>query len=439
MSTFTLVRSYLAMRRNEKKSRENILRLQQKKFRALLQHAFQHSRFYHDLYTSAGITSESIKTVDIEDLPIVDKDILMEHFDEVMTQRDVTKKGVQKFIQENRDPNDLYLGKYHVLHTSGSSGKIGMFVYAGNDWDRFFPYIIRVSDLGFHKSKSVFYGATTGHFTGVSFTAWCRRGVIGFFCDPLILDITKPLQDHVKRLNIFQPDILGGYFTGLTILAKQQKQGNLQIHPRIVVNCGEGIIPKDQEGIEEAFHAPMTNNYGLAECPVLGTGKREYDGMYLMDDLCLIEFKDEYALITNLFNYTQPLIRYKINDMFNLKKDQRKILPFTFVDNIIGRSESMIWLQNREGVMDFIHPIVIAEFYVSGLEKLQFAIKDKTSFEFRAVINGDHVLVEQRIRQELDRILAEKKFTNVTYSVKVVNDLPLDEKTGKFKLIVNSA
>lgn len=436
MSTFTLLRSYLEMRRDEGKTREQILRLQQRKFRALLRYTYDHSPFYHNLYTSAGITSEKIQTVPLEDLPLVDKDMMMDHFDEVATTRDLTKRGVQVFLQESRDPNDLYLGKYHVVHTSGSSGKIGMFVYGLKDWDRFFPYIARVFEFRFRKNKSVFFGATAGHYIGVSFSAWCRHGIIGFFCEPLILDITKLLKDHVERLNAFQPEILGGYFTGLTILAKEQEQGRLQIHPRIVVNAGEGIIPKDQEYIEKVFHVPMTNNYGLAECPVLGAGKQKYGGMYLWDDLCLMEFKGGSVLITNLFNYTQPLIRYKINDLFSLKKDERKILPFTFVDNIIGRSESIIWFENSEGVMDFIHPIVIAEFYVSGLEKLQVVVKDKTSFEFRAVITGDRTKVVQAIRNELDRILVEKKFTNVTYTVNIVDDLPIDEKTGKFKLIV---
>ena len=33
--------------------------------------------------------------------------------------------------------------------------------------------------------------------------------------------------------------------------------------------------------------------------------------------------------------------------------------------------------------MDFIHPIVIAEFFVKGLDKYQIVVHDKQFFEFR--------------------------------------------------------
>ena len=439
MSTWTLLRSFLEVRRNEKKTRDEIQRLQEKKFRTLLQYAYHHSRFYHDLYTSLGITEEKLRTIPLEQLPVVDKDLIMDHFNEVLTVHDIDKQEVFDFLQHSKDPNELFHHKYHVVHTSGSSGKIGVFVYSREDWDRFFPSIIRVFDFSFRKNKSVFYGAAAGHYAGVSFTKWCNKGVIGWFCDPLILDITQPLDEHVKQLNAFQPDILGGYFTGLWILAQQQEKGVLKIHPKVVVNCGEGITVKEKEYIERVFSAPMTNNYGLAECPIMGAGKNEYDGVYLMDDFCIVEIQQDHALLTNLYNYTQPLIRYKINDFFLKKTDTKHVLPFTLVDDIIGRSESMIWLRNSEGVMDFIHPIVIAEFYVKGLEKLQLVLKDATSFEFLAVINDQNKEeVIQRIRQELDRILAEKKFTNVTYAIKIVDNILIDKKTGKFKLIVTN-
>jgi phenylacetate-CoA ligase len=87
--------------------------------------------------------------------------------------------------------------------------------------------------------------------------------------------------------------------------------------------------------------------------------------------------------------------------------------------------------------MDFIHPIVIAEFYVKGLDKLQLVIKDKKSFEFLAVITDNNKeKVIKKIKQKFDKLLKEKNFTDVVYSIKVVKSLKVDKKTGKFKLIV---
>jgi phenylacetate-CoA ligase len=437
MSGYTLIRSFLASKVHEKQSRKTILNLQEKKFRNILKFAFKHSEFYHNLYNSNGITEDNLDTIRIDELPIVDKNIIMNNFDDVITTNHITKQDIMNFLEKSKDPNELFKNKYHVVHTSGSSGKIGVFVYSKKDWDSFFPYITRVFDFRFGRSKSVFFGAADGHYAGASFAAWTGKSLIRLFCVPLILDISKPLDNHIKKLNDFRPDILGGYFTGLKILAEQQEKGLLHLNPRNIVNCGEGIIPKDKEFIEKVFNAPMTNLYGTAECVVMGAGKNAYGGIYIMDDLCLVEIREDHALLTNLFNKTQPLIRYKINDFFVLKSDIHKKMPFTLVGSIVGRSESMIWFENNEKKMDFIHPIVIAEFYVKGLDKLQLVIKDKKSFEFLAVITDNNKeKVIKKIKEKFDKLLKEKNFTDVVYSIKVVKSLKVDKKTGKFKLIV---
>ena len=65
----------------------------------------------------------------------------MENFDDVVTNKDISKQKIMDFLDKSTNPNSLYLDKYHVVHTSGSSGKIGVFIYSKKDWDCFFPYI----------------------------------------------------------------------------------------------------------------------------------------------------------------------------------------------------------------------------------------------------------------------------------------------------------
>jgi len=437
MSNFTIVRSFLESKIHEKLSRKSILRLQEKKFRKMLNFAYKHSKFYHDLYTSKGITKNDLETINIDKLPTVDKDTFMDNFDDIITVDDVSKKEVVDFFDKSTNPNELFKNKYHVIHTSGSSGKLGIFVYMRKEWDTFFPYITKLFDFNFRKNRSSFIGATGGHFTGNSFISWSVKGLPGFFCKPLILDVNEPIDDIVKKLNDFQPHILGGYFNALKVLAQKQEDGVLKVKPRIITNCGEGINKKDKEYVEKVFNAPISNLYGFAECVVAGFGSNEYNGIYLMDDICLIEIKEDHILLTNLFNKTEPIIRYRIDDYVKLKEDKKKLLPFTLVDDIVGRAEFVIWFENDRGNMDFIHPLIFTDFYVRGLDKLQLFIKDKKSFEFRAVINERNKnRVINDIKDKLDKLLAEKNFTNISYSIKIVDDLPVDKKTGKFKLIM---
>jgi len=438
MSSLTLARSFFELKIHERYSRERILRLQEKKFRKMLKFAYRHSAFYRDLYTSNGLKEKDLETVSIDAIPSVDKEMLMKNFDKVITVDDVSKKELLDFLDNSKNSNDLFKNKYHVIHTSGSSGKLGIFVYSVKEWDWFYPYITKTFDFIFAKKKASFLGAAGGHFTGVSFSSWLNKSVTRFFCQQLILDVNEPIQDIINKLNAFQPDFLGGYFNGLKVLAEQQERGSLKINPISIVNCGEGINTKDKEYIERVFKAPMSNLYGFAECVVVGVGKDEYRGIYLMDDLALIEVKKDHLLLTNLVNRTQPIIRYRIDDFVTLKENHNKKSPFTLIDNIVGRAEFVIWFENGSGQMDFIHPLVFTDFYVKGLDKHQLVINDKKSFEFWAVITDkDKNKVVNEIKKKLDILLSSKNFVDVKYDVKIVDDIKIDNKTGKFKLILH--
>ena len=438
MIIFTLAKSFILSKIRKNYSRKIILKLQEKKMRKQLLYAFENSSFYYDLYTSNGISRDDLYSIDLDKIPTVDKEMIMDHFDEVVTVNDITKDEILEFLDKSTNPDDLFKNRYHILHTSGSSGKLGIFVYSRREWDTFYPYITNVFDFSLGKHKSAFVGAVGGHFTGASFISWCSNDGLDLFCEPLIIDVNDPLDDIIQRLNDFQPDILGGYFNALKVLAQKQEENELQINPKILTNCGEGLNQKDKTHIENVFQAPMSNLYSFAECYVLGFGKKEYDGIYLRDDLCLVEIKKDHILITNLVNKVEPLIRYRIDDFITPKKDTKKQLPFTLIDTVVGRAEFVIWFENEQGKMDFIHPLIFTDFYVKGLDKLQIAIKSKTSFEFRAVItNEDKKRVLDEIKEKLDKILKDKHFTNVNYEIKEYDSLDPDEKTRKFSLIVD--
>jgi len=76
MSMFTLIKNYFHLNSNLKKTREKVIRLREKKFRNILKYAFNNSKFYHDLYTSLGFTKEKLDKLEVEKLPVIDKEIV---------------------------------------------------------------------------------------------------------------------------------------------------------------------------------------------------------------------------------------------------------------------------------------------------------------------------------------------------------------------------
>ena len=77
----------------------------------------------------AGITKEQLDTLPLSCFPAIDKQALLEHFDELVTVPDLKQEDLRKFDAEEATDRKPYRGKYHVVHSSGSTGKPGYFVY----------------------------------------------------------------------------------------------------------------------------------------------------------------------------------------------------------------------------------------------------------------------------------------------------------------------
>jgi hypothetical protein len=97
---------------------------------------------------------------------------------------------------------------------------------------------------------------------------------------------------------------------------------------------------------------------------------------------------------------------------------------------------------NEDGVMDFISPFTIIEIFVAGVQRFQMHLLGPASFRF-AVCLDPMLTPTQRaesiagIEQRLRAILEQKRMRNVTSTIDVVDDLPLDPKSRKFRLIVD--
>ena len=132
---------------NVKKSAAQIKRLQQKKLRKMLKYAYDHSEYYRQSFQAAGITAENINIASLEDFPTIDKQTLLSHFDEIITVSDITQDELRRFDDSAEKDRRAFKEKYHVVHSSGSTGKPGYFVYDNNAWNAMLIAIIRAALL----------------------------------------------------------------------------------------------------------------------------------------------------------------------------------------------------------------------------------------------------------------------------------------------------
>lgn len=442
-----LLHAVMVNKKAESLTPEQIQELQRKRFKKLLSHVLEKSRFYKRYYQAHGITERDIDKVTAEDLPVIDKQIVMENYDELVCDPALKKAEIERFISDFPNPTINYKGIYKVIHTSGSSGTPGLFVYGPRDWAigkslNFRASIVRISPF---RLRIAFIGATDGHYAGVSGV----RDVPRLFFNILPLSISNPLEKIRRDITDFQPNALNGYASGLGLLAHEQLAGNLNLSVEKIWCIGEPLAPATRSRIEKAFGVNPIDCYGASETLLMSCECIACHRLHLFDDWFSVQLVDADSrpvsdglagrvIITNLYNYTQPLIRYRMDDEIVLSSEPCPCgWPFRVIEKIVGRSEQTLWFKKADGTREFIHPIVLAEFFVPGLEKFQFVQDENNRLTIRAVISGKKDDIIPAIHNRMTEILSQNALNEtVKFDVKLVDNIPNDPKTGKFRLVI---
>ena len=169
------------------------------------------------------------------------------------------------------------------------------------------------------KPRIVYIAATDGRYGGAMAVG---DGIDGVGAEQMYLDIKTPLEDWVKRLKRFQPNIIIGYPSAIKIMAELAEQGEVEVRIEKVISCGEPLGAGLRTYLEEIFGAGVVNIYGASESLALGVEMDPAEGMLLFDDLNMIEIENGVMYLTCLYNFGQPLIRYSSGSYMNARKAQ---------------------------------------------------------------------------------------------------------------------
>jgi phenylacetate-CoA ligase len=369
-------------RRNLGLSRSELEAAQIRKFRRLVALVQQRSPYYRRVIQQHRINPSTCVPADF---PVLTKADVALHFDDLVTDRRLSRERVAAFLAASSNPADLLDGRYHVLHTSGTSGTVGYFVFSKEAWIKGASHAARMAPLRWHR-RTAFVAATRGHFAGASLMLTGNSGSNRFFYNVRTFDVGRPLPSIIAELNAFQPRNLTGYAAVLKLLAEAQERGDLRIHPEQVGNGGEPLLPDVKALLERAFGAPVMNAYASSEHLYMGLTLPGCAHMHLLEDDLIFELHSDHTCVTNLFNDVMPLIRYRMDDVLVPAADSPNPLPFTQVKALVGRQENALTFVNQHGQIDFIHPIVIVEIMIPGLNAWQIVLTGPDSFIVRAVL-----------------------------------------------------
>jgi phenylacetate-coenzyme A ligase PaaK-like adenylate-forming protein len=213
-----------------------------------------------------------------------------------------------------------------------------------------------------------------------------ESGNIGLFAFQR-LHVTSSLDHLVNDLNAFQPQVLLPYPSVAALLAVEQIEGRLNIHPRVISTHTEAVTAPMARKINDAWGLTPFDHYGMTELPTFGSECSLHRGIHAFEDLFIAEIVDEAnravprgssgkkLLLTNLYNFTQPLIRYELSDMLTKGTEPCPCgRPFPLITEMGGRSEEVIVLKNAQGENVSVPPLLFSATLDSFQEIAEFQI-----------------------------------------------------------------
>ncbi|MEE8806955.1 MAG: AMP-binding protein [Lactimicrobium sp.] len=433
MSLITLVKESRKYWQNSLASFDEIQKDSLDGFHHVLVHAYDHSVFYHDLYTKAGLKREDLFEIDPNDVPVIAKQDVINHFEQIATIP----------VYHTADGWKASHGAM-VIHSSGSTGTPTPYVYGRGMLTAIEANFVRLVNRGGMNRimwsdlpiKNI-HAASVG--SGYASTLLLTSGLKKYHVNCIVVKASDPLEEWVRKIGDFQPQFLSGYPSCVAILLKLQKEGRIHLSPKKIIIGGEPVNRAQMKDLSDAFHADVIDYYGSSESILIGAGSSWYDGMYLFDDLNYVEEDDKHRLIlTTLHNPEFPLIRYQMNDiMIHFDKHDHGILPFTHIDGIAGRVEDTLWYDNEEGKQDFLHPLLLDDLYVEGVSAYQYEKTGKDELTVYCLTDRDHQEVTYEVNRQVGRMLADKKMRNVRIVVRFVDHLYRNPRSGKTAMIIN--
>jgi phenylacetate-CoA ligase len=349
---------------------EHVFRLQQKRFRKLIRRAVRASPYYAHKF--AGINLEACA---LTDLPIITKRDMMENFEDVVTDRTICREDIQRFVEDPSNLGKLFNGKYAVAHTSGSQGRPTLIVQDGKALALTFAVqVVRGSSpsnkIGpnvnpvFSPVRLAIVTQRPGFYPSGFFFSYLPPGLKPFVRIKW-LSVFDPIERTVGVLNEFKPNVITGYTSALETLAREENAGRLHLQAtgdlKQIINISEPLPQLSRADVENAFGLAVSDRYAMGECLALSSGCPTHPGCHLNADWAILEVVDEAyhpvppgqkgakVLLTNLYNFVQPFIRYEVDDAVMMSSTPcpcGSILPL--IRSIDGRSKDKLWIE-REG------------------------------------------------------------------------------------------
>lgn len=413
----------------ERLDEEQLLDLQLRRLRRLVEHAALSVPFYQSRFKEIGLEPGDVRSLDdLSKIPVLTRAEAQENTDQLISTR---------FVKED-------------LNTSTTGGSTGEPVEFYQDvaycqWGSA-VFLRNLEWTGFKLGERQIWLFGTSSPNAVPITARLkllmhRRWIL------TVNDLSEASTSKwAEAISSFRPRLLYGYPSALSHLGMYVEQHGVDVSSvRHIVTTSEQRLPSYEEGIARAFPSSrLFEQYGGRELYSIAAGCR-CGSMHVNSALNLVEFEDltpeasatgsKDLVVTPLLNYGMPLIRYAIGDC-GMPDTGRcecgKILPR--VKQLSGRTADV--LVTSKGVM--LAGLTLGQYArrVPGVARFQYRQTAPDVIEL-LVVKGTRFTDESaRMLDGIGEEIVRDYGAKVTVPIKYVDDIPRTPQ-GKHKFIIS--
>jgi phenylacetate-CoA ligase len=426
---------YFKLQQSQWLPRAKLQEVQLAKLQRLLQHAYVHVPYYRQAMTQAGVRPEDIQSLDdLARLPLLEK-------------HDVRKRLHFELFADNHHKRDM-----HRVATSGSTGEPFVTYADRHQLEMRFATTLRALEWTgwrFGDPQVRLWHQTLG----MSRLQAMRERIDAWFLRRLFIPAFEmkrsTLEDFVDRIRRHNPVLVDGYAESLNLLATYvQTGGRPGFSPKAVMSSAQALPDNVRATIEEGLNTTVYDKYGAREFSGIAYQCGESPDHHVMDESYIVELlvggkpaapgEVGEVVITDLNNFSVPLIRYRIGDLATAVGNTLACpcgRGLSRIGRIQGRTQAIVHCGNGTWLPGtFFHHFFKDHDY--AIRSFQVHQSRKDAFTLW-VVKNDQFSEEAfiRILGDLRKYVGDS--TQTAIEVEFVDEVPL-VRTGKHSPVVST-
>lgn len=393
----------------------------------LIQHAFEHTSFYPKIWKKVGVNcSDDIKSMaDFAKLPVITKNDIAEHYQEVVA---------------NNFSNNI------KKSTGGSTGQPFSFELNTNSNTRREAIMWRgYGWLGAGLGEKTLYlwGADIGEATLLKtiktnlYHKFYNRKMLNSFAMN-----KNNMADYIESINAFKPKAFVSYVNPLYELARYINNNNITVcSPKTMLTGAEPLHAFQRIEIEKAFNCNVYDTFGCREFMLMSAECKEHKNLHINIDHLVVETLDDCGeaitgitgdlVVTDLYNYGMPLIRYVNGDRATLiDKPCGCGNPLPIMSSVDGRKLDIIKTPSGKTIPGELFPHLFKEF--KGISRFQVKQSKIDEVQIFIIANEQFSVKDQSIITSEINKYAENE---LNLKFELVEDIPLTI-SGKHRVTI---